>query len=209
LALWCLAALGVYHVAHVAGADLRRARYRGGDVRDPSNQLRFVMAAGFATKPIMGISEYRVFRIVEDEVLSHHRGHRVFAQTSLGEILRTADDRARSSINSKRVDILVIATNGDPVLVVEYHGGGHHQNNAAARDAVKREALRKAGVQYLEISRSHSFDEIAGLVHSALVKATAARSMHHLRRKVSPSGYLRSSSGTGTSKPLSVTETRQ
>ena len=34
---------------------------------------------------------------------------------------------------------------------IEYQGGGHHQGTAAARDAVKKEALRRAGIGYVEV----------------------------------------------------------
>ena len=39
---------------------------------------------------------------------------------------------------------------------IEYHGTGHHQGTAAARDAVKKEALRKAGIGYHEVAAGHT-----------------------------------------------------
>jgi hypothetical protein len=190
LALSALAAVGVYHLVSAALKLAGQARFRALDVRDPSNQLRFVMKATFAKKRVMGYSEYWVFRSVEAEV-AKYRGHRVFAQTSLGEILQTPDPRARKSVNSKRVDILVVAPSGYPVLVVEYHGGGHYQNNAAARDAVKKEALRKAHVEYLEVSSSHAPEEIASLVRAALGRATSQPN-----RGALPWGSLRGQAAT-------------
>jgi hypothetical protein len=167
VALGSMAAIGVYHVAFATMTARRRQRFHQNDVRDAANQLRFVMAADFARRRVMEPAEYRVFRIVEDEVVTL-KGHRVFAQTSLGEVIRSGDWRAHSSINSKRVDILVIAPDGYPLLAVEYQGGGHYQGSAAARDAVKKEALRKAGVAHLEIARQQSPDEIRLAVRSAL-----------------------------------------
>ena len=38
-----------------------------------------------------------------------------------------------------------------PIAAIEYQGGGHHQGTAAARDAVKKEALRRAGIGYPEV----------------------------------------------------------
>jgi Protein of unknown function (DUF2726) len=35
---------------------------------------------------------------------------------------------------------------------IEYHGRGHYQGTAAARDTVKKEALRQAGVRYIEVT---------------------------------------------------------
>lgn len=42
--------------------------------------------------------------------------------------------------------------------VLEYQGTGHHQDGgaAAARDAVKKEALRKAGIGYHEVVAGHT-----------------------------------------------------
>ena len=39
---------------------------------------------------------------------------------------------------------------------LEYQGAGHHQGTAAARDAVKKEALRKAGIGYHEVVAGHT-----------------------------------------------------
>jgi len=126
------------------------------------------MAAEFTKKKLMGFNEYKVFKVVEDDVSRMRSGHRVFAQTSLGEILQSSDGRAHSSINSKRIDILVIAPDGYPAVAIEYQGEGHYQGNAAARDAVKKEALRKAGVRYLEVSHGMSPDAVRGLLRAAL-----------------------------------------
>jgi hypothetical protein len=136
-------------------------------IRDSVDQLRDVMSASFERRRVMAYEEYKVFQVVEAEV-STRRGHRVFAQTSLGEILASKDSRAFSAVNSKRVDILVVDSGGYPLVAVEYQGKGHYQGSAAARDAVKKEALRKAGVQYLEVSEAHSNDEIRNLLRSAL-----------------------------------------
>jgi hypothetical protein len=39
---------------------------------------------------------------------------------------------------------------------IEYQGSGTHQGTAAARDAVKKEALRKAGIGYHEVVAGHT-----------------------------------------------------
>jgi hypothetical protein len=131
---------------------------------DSSDQLRHIMRANFYKKKIMSKAEYRVFRIVEAEILTLRNGCRVLSQTSLGEIIGSDDEKAFASINSKRVDILIIGPYGDPLAVVEYQGGGHHQNSAAARDAIKKEAFRRAGVHFVEVDEGHTPEEIAHLV---------------------------------------------
>ena len=143
----------------------RRSRDRvhnenGPDLTDVGNQLHAVMPASFERRKLMSPAEYRVFKIVEEEACEPRRGYRVFAQTCLGEILWSSDDSAYRSINSKRVDILVLDWRGLPLVAVEYQGNGHYQGTAAARDAVKKEALRKAGVRYVEVSPTDSTQQI-------------------------------------------------
>lgn len=131
-----------------------RRRYAGrgpSDVRDVGQQIHAVMGANFEKRRLMNAPEYRLFRLIEEEVSIACRGHRVFAQTNLGEILTSPSRDAFASINSKRVDILIVDGGGWPVAAVEYQGKGHYQGTAAARDAVKKEALRKAGVRYIEV----------------------------------------------------------
>jgi hypothetical protein len=43
-----------------------------------------------------------------------------------------------------------------PRHALEYQGAGHFQGTAAARDAVKKEALRRAGIGYHEVVAGHT-----------------------------------------------------
>ena len=83
------------------------------------------------------------------------------AQVCLGEVLACRDREAFGAVNSKRVDILIVCNRSLPLAAVEFQGGGHYQANAPARDAVKKEALRKAGVAYIEITTHHDSEDIA------------------------------------------------
>jgi hypothetical protein len=74
------------------------------------------------------------------------------AQVSLGEVLRSPDRRAFHAINAKRVDLLIVSDRCEPIAAIEYQGRGHYQGTAEWRDAVKKEALRKAGVRYIEVT---------------------------------------------------------
>ena len=151
---------------------LRFDRRQRNDLTDVGYQLNAVIAGTFEKQKVMSSSEYRVFAIVENEFATSRKGYRVFAQTSLGEILRSSDRDAFHSINSKRVDILVIDHRGWPYLAVEFQGNGHYQGNAAGRDAVKKEALRKAGVRYLEFSAADTDDQIRTRVRDHLAAQT-------------------------------------
>lgn len=146
---------------------------QGFGLADPVHQLHAVEAASFQKQRVLNGSEYRVFKIIEDEMATLGKGHRVFAQTCLGEILKSSDETAFHSINSKRADILVIDGGGWPVLAVEYQGQGHYQNTAATRDAIKKEALCKAGVRYLEVHPTDSDDDIRSRVRGQFGLKTA------------------------------------
>jgi hypothetical protein len=145
------------------------------DRTDHADQLRKVMSATFSTTPIMRKGEYGVFKLAEIEARSRGTRYRVFAQTALGEVIESADRDAHAAINSKRVDVLIIGHTGLPLVAIEYQGAGHHQNNAAARDAVKREALRKAGVAFLEIMDFHTVEQIRRLLAETLDRIEQTR----------------------------------
>lgn len=125
-------------------------------VTDAADQLRIVMSAEFTSQPLLNRSEARVFRELDQIVLSYNPSWQVMAQVSLGEILRTKNQTAYGCINSKRVDLLLVDEYCRPRHVVEYQGAGHHQGSAAARDAVKKEALRRAGIGYHEVVAGHT-----------------------------------------------------
>ena len=123
-------------------------------VPDAADQLRIVMQSEFKARPLLNKSEARLFRAI-DKMVSELAppGWQVMAQVSLGEILRTGDKAAFSCINSKRVDLLLVDAECNPVHAIEYQGGGHFKgaHATAARDAVKKEALRRAGIGYVEV----------------------------------------------------------
>ncbi|WHO82841.1 DUF2726 domain-containing protein [Rhizobium leguminosarum] len=118
---------------------------------DAADQLRIVMRSNFTIQPLLNKSEARVFWELDSVVIGCNSSWQVMAQVSLGEILRSADPEAYSCINSKRVDLLLVDGNCQPRHVIEYQGGAHHQGATAARDAVKKEALRRAGIGYYEV----------------------------------------------------------
>jgi hypothetical protein len=123
---------------------------------DAADQLRIVMDANFTIQPLLNKSEARVFKELDRVVISCNPGWQVMAQVSLGEILRSKDADAYRCINSKRVDLLLVDEDCRPRHAIEYQGGAHHQGTAAARDAVKKEALRRAGIGFHEVVAGHT-----------------------------------------------------
>ncbi|WP_138141100.1 DUF2726 domain-containing protein [Brevundimonas vancanneytii] len=143
--------------------------------RNPAtDQLATVMKAEFYAKRLMSRQEARVFYALERGLAKHPLGWRVMAQVSLGEVLGSTDTNAFQAVNSKRVDMLIIARDGLPIAAVEYQGSGHYQGTAAARDAVKREALRRAGIEFLEIRSGHAPEELAFEIDRLVRRRTPA-----------------------------------
>jgi Protein of unknown function (DUF2726) len=123
-------------------------------VPDAADQLRTVMKAEFKPQPLLNKREARVFRAMDKMVVElAPPGWQVMAQVSLGEILRCQDQKAYACINSKRVDLLIVDADCKPLHAIEYQGGAHFKgaHATAARDAVKKEALRRAGIGYVEV----------------------------------------------------------
>ena len=150
---------------------------------DPTAQMEFISKVDFEPRPLLNRSEYRILRILEEVAQDIPGGHRVMAQTSLGEVLapqmasgsKEARDLAFHSINSKRLDFLVIDGYGMPVLAVEYQGHGHYNDRTFMHDAVKREAVRKAGIRFLEIPAEYDAKDLENEIRKALLSNPARR----------------------------------
>jgi hypothetical protein len=121
-----------------------------------ADQLKMVMRADFKSRSLLNKSEARVFRELDGMVIARNPAWQVMAQVCVGEFLSSDDADAYRCVNSKRVDLLLMDDDCRARHALEYQGNGHHQGSAAARDAVKKEALRKAGVGYHEIVAGHT-----------------------------------------------------
>lgn len=125
---------------------------------DAAEQLRRVMEAPFTERALLNKSEATVFRALDAAVVARNPRWQVMAQVSLGEFLASTDSEAYAAINSKRVDFALMDEVARVRHALEYQGTGHHLPGgaAAARDAVKKEALRKAGIGYHEVVAGHT-----------------------------------------------------
>ena len=143
---------------------------------DAADQLRIVMGANFSTQPLLNKSEARVFKELDRIVIACNSTWQVMAQVSLGEILRCKDADAYRCINSKRVDLLLVDGDCEPRHAIEYQGGAHYRGTAAARDAVKKEALRRAGIGYHEVVAGQTTPaELRRLVEKLVVSSAPAK----------------------------------
>lgn len=173
------------------------------DLSNHGDQLKAVEAAILKPRKPVNRSASVVLRQLETIIsqrATHH--YRVFAEISLGAFVVAdgpgGEERigklAWRSINSKRVDFLIIDRYGHPALAVEYHGSGHHQEggNAAARDAVKRRALEKAGIELVEIQTAYDSQQSAMMIERALERYE--RRSQDIQGAISPE--MRGSIGT-------------
>lgn len=123
---------------------------------DAADQLRQVMEADFTSRSLLNKPEAAVFKALDAAVIARNPAWQVMAQVSLGEFLASPDSDAFFAVNSKRVDFALMDEHCCVRHALEYQGTGHHQGTAAARDAVKKEALRKAGIGYHEVVAGHT-----------------------------------------------------
>lgn len=121
-----------------------------------TDQLACVMGADFTARALLNRPEANLFKALDAAVIARNSGWQVMAQVSLGEFLTSRDTAAFGCINAKRVDFALMDPEARVVHTIEYQGSGHHQGTAAARDAVKKEALRKAGIGYHEVVAGHT-----------------------------------------------------
>lgn len=131
---------------------------------DAADQLRIVMSADFTSRPLLNTPERRVLTSLDKILAEEAPGWRAMCQVSLGEILASKQEEAFRAVNSKRVDFLVVDAASRPLGVIEYQGDGHHQGTAAARDAVKKEALRRAAIDFYEISAGDKPAELRAII---------------------------------------------
>lgn len=147
------------------------------NVNDAAEQLRIVMASEFKPKRLLNKGEAKVLAALEPIVARLEPGWRVWTQVSLGEVLDGGTVEAFNTINAKRVDFLLVDADQRPRMAIEYQGQGHHQGAAAARDAVKKEALRRAGVGYGEVFAGDGPAELAQVVARVMAGAGVERTL--------------------------------
>ena len=134
-----------------------------------ADQLRRVMEADFKSRPLLNQSERRLLAVLDKTLSEEKPNWRAMGQVSLGEILVSDDKDAYWAINSKRVDLLIVDDSCRPVHAVEFQGTGHHLGaETAARDAVKKEALRRAGIGYLEVMSNQTPAQVRLLLQGLL-----------------------------------------
>lgn len=124
---------------------------------DPVRQLDAVRNVDFEVKPLMSRAEARILPLLEAALSEYAPDHRVMMQVALQELIQPTTDapetalrRADASIKSKRIDMAIV--DGAGRLVAALGSQGPHC--PPIRDAVRREALRSAGIPYLDLGET-------------------------------------------------------
>ncbi|WP_411340359.1 DUF2726 domain-containing protein [Sphingopyxis sp. J-6] len=164
----------VYRPAFGAQADPVPPK-RLDPIATAAEQLRVVMEASFTARPLLNQGERRLLSVLDKALADESPGWRAMGQVSLGEILASPNEAAFLAVNSKRVDLLIVDADCRPLHAVEMQGKGHHQSdNTAARDAVKREALRRAGIGYVEVVSGDTPAEVRAMVRKLVGRGSGA-----------------------------------
>lgn len=140
--------------------------------KDAADQLRLVMNSDFKARALLNRPERRLLAHVDRALSEEAPGWRAMGQVALGEILASDDKDAFFAINAKRVDLLIVDEEFRPRHAIEFQGTGHHLpgNAAAARDAVKKEALRRAGIGYVEVQGGDRPGEVREMVRKLVAR---------------------------------------
>jgi hypothetical protein len=195
LAIGAAIGIGVERIVERERAQTRKAYWQGRNAAKKSSNLKAVGRAGrtpkdeldfaalqlaivsrntFTSRSLLNKSEAKVFEALDKAVVARNPDWQVMAQVSLGEFLASPDKEAYLAVNSKRVDFALMDADCRVVHAIEYQGSGHHTGqSAAARDAVKKEALRKAGIGYHEVVAGHTTPgELRALVEKLVASAS-------------------------------------
>jgi Protein of unknown function (DUF2726) len=152
---------------------LKRTRAQDSSIALPENQLAAIKDKDvtFQKQKILNAGEAKVFYRTQQILDKQDKQNwHVFAQVSYGEFLSTScfsdvkKQRAYSAINSKRADILIVDNFGLPRIVIEYQGEGHYQGNADQRDEIKKIAVERANIVFLELYPNFKDHEIIDAV---------------------------------------------
>jgi hypothetical protein len=154
-------------------AFVKPAAWPKADLSLPAAQLEAIAKVDFECVKLLNREEARLLPVLEAATRECGDGHRLMAQTSLGELVRPRKtsgneeqhQNAFAAINSKRLDFAIIDRFGRLVAAVEFQGSGHYGDpRTFMRDSVKREVLRKAGVSFMEATPDTTRDDLRRFV---------------------------------------------
>ncbi len=128
----------------------------------------------FYATHLLNKQEIKVYEALLKNIQNHtNHQFKVFAQVSLGEILKNPDRSSFNRINQKRADFCIVDQNYLPIAIIEYHGGGHYKGNYQERDQVKQQASEYAGLIYHAILE-RDFDDLDSHINNIIMPKLSA-----------------------------------
>ena len=121
-------------------------------------QLRVVTDARFTSQRLLAENIQRVLEALEIIIAELGQDWRVMPQVHLTEFIGSPDKASEAAVRDHRIDLLIVSAQQMPVAAVEYQALGQIHDDAAINDAVKREALRRADVPYIEVRTADTPD---------------------------------------------------
>ena len=111
-------------------------------------ELETIRNTRFYKQDLLNKSERKLYW----KLLKSKKSYFVFAQISLGEILRNDNKYHYKTIMCKRADFCVTDKNFNPIAVIEYNGKGHYSDTSNLRDSIKQTATQNAGLLFVAIT---------------------------------------------------------
>lgn len=141
--------------------------------RSPTAALQQVTDSRFSARRLINSNEEQIFDALESIVRELDLDWRVMAQVNLADIVESTDPEALAAIGDQRVALLIVSAAQMPLAAVEYQGMGMIRDESTLRAAIRREALRRADVDYIEVRSSDTPDILREQVRRLATRITA------------------------------------
>lgn len=145
--------------------------------RSPTSQLQQVTDARFAPRRLISNNEEQIFHALEVIIHDLDLDWRVMAQVNLAEIVDSTDPDALLAIGDQRVAMLIVSSAQMPLAAVEYQALGQVRDEGTLRAAIRREALRRADIDYIEIRSNDTPEMLRDQIRRLAARLTAVGSM--------------------------------
>ncbi|MFD3191041.1 DUF2726 domain-containing protein [Sedimentitalea sp. HM32M-2] len=169
----------------------RQPQAESADKLIAADPLQAIARVRFERIRLLNPAESRLLPIIEHAAQAADSGLRVTTRTSLGDIIAprhgcaSSDDRrhACATINSRQLDFAVFDRFGLCVCAIDVqrrvHAINQPRTDQPARDAIKTEALSRAGVPLIEIAPDIQAPQLQRQLQRVLAPQPSASQHRH------------------------------
>ena len=129
---------------------------------DSVTRLRLVSDTNFSLRRLLTEREAERLAEVEGILADLEVDWRVMPQVSLSDILAAEDESAWRALGGQRVAMVILAANQMSIAAIDFQPMGQVREEDAVLDAVRREALRRSGIEYIEMRANDGSDMLRG-----------------------------------------------